>query len=449
MAYANDRLFVSEITLVSDSTICGTTGGEVFSYRSESPLAVVGGYTVDDVSAAVRAPTVRPRWRIAFLSPDDEVRGYIPEEDILSGGTYNENYQSGQRRSLNFSLLDENRKYSVGVNGIWFMTRFGLELGIGMPDGGTAWVRRGVYIAQQPSQSHSTDRDVLQVSAADKWCLFSGPSGRLESTYEIEEGSKIIPIIESIQAIDRESGVPFDSKPLVVHPSLAEKTTQAKITMNAGQTYADILLELATQMSAEIFYNSIGQLTIMPVTETSLDDGKASSWDFIEEDGELDSLSFSFNVSEVFNRVIVIGSTASGQYHRAEASNDDPASPTSVQRIGVRTASIINDANITADYLADERAQYELRKILLLRTSTSFSTPLNPFPEINGIITVTSPYFDMQRQRFVVQSISCPIDYSGTMSITASSVWNLPFLMRSDDRIAFDGPYRDTLGGFI
>jgi len=428
MAYWNDRLFVSEDTYVSDSTIVGLGNGDVFEYLSESPLAVMGAYTIEEVKRAVRSSTVSPRWRIAFLNHDDTVKSYIPEEDILLGGSYSENYQSGQRRSLSFTLFDDGSKYSVGVNGIWFMTRFGLEMGITMPDGGIAWVRMGVFVAQQPSQQHSSDRDVVQVSCADKWCLFSGPSGRLESTYEIETGSKIIPIMESILATDRENGVFLDSSPMVVHPSLMGKITQSKITMTAGQTYADILLELATQLSAEIFYNSVGQLTVMPLVETSLDDGKASSWDFGED--ELDALSFSFNASEVFNRVIVIGSNAKGRYHRAEASNDDPASPTSVGRIGSRTASIINDANITADYLAEERAQYELRKILLLRTSTSFNVPLNPFPQINGIVTVSSPYLDMVRERFVVQSISCSLDYSGTMSVSASSVWNLPFLTR-------------------
>ena len=432
MAYWNDRLFVSETTYVSENTICGTYGGDVFDYTSESPPAVLGGYPIKEVMAAVRSPTIRPRWRVSILSSDDQVRRYIPEEDLLTGGSYSENYQSGQRRSLSFSVLDDDGKYSVGVNGVWFMSRFGLEMGIGMPDGGVAWVKRGVYIAQQPSHQHSSDRDIIQVSCADKWSLFSGPSGRLESTYEIESGSKIIPIIESIQMTDRESGVPFDSQPLIVHPSLVGKVTQSKVTMNAGQTYADMLLELATQMSAEIFYNSVGQLTIMPLHEMSLDDGKASSWDFDEGQGEIDSLGFSFNVSEVFNRVIVIGSTSNGSYHRAEASNNDPSSPTSVQRIGVRTASIINDANITSDYLAEERAQYELRKILLIRTSTSFNTPLNPFPTVNGVVTITSPYYNMVKERFVVQSISCSIDHSGTMSISASSVWNLPFLTHSD-----------------
>lgn len=407
--------------------------GEVLEFVSESPLAALGAYRLDEVARAVRSPTVRPRWRLSWLNPDDTVKSYIPLEDLVMGGSYSENYQSGQRRSLSFTLFDDDAgKYSVGVNGVWFMTRIGLEMGIGMPDGGTAWVRRGVYVAQQPTHQHSSDRDTIQVSCADKWCLFSGPSGRLENTYEIESGSRIVPIVESILATDRESGVFLDSRPPVVHPSLMGATTQAKITMNAGQTYADILLELATQMSAEIFYNSVGQLTIMPLSETSLDDGKASSWDFDEGLGEIDSLSFSFNSSEVFNRVIVIGSTSNGSYHRAEASNDDPSSPTSVQRIGVRTAQIVNDANITTDYLAEERAQYELRKILLLRTPTSFNTPINPFPAANGVITLTSSHFGMVRQRFVVQSLSIPLDYSGTMSVSASSVWNLPFLTRSD-----------------
>lgn len=432
MANPYDRLFITTTGYVSDRVVCGISGGDVFDYSSDSPLAVVGGYTIKDVMAAVRSPTVRPRWRISVLSLDDEVRGYLPEEDILTGGSYSENYQSGQRRSLSFSLLDDDRKYGVGVNGVWFVSRFGLEMGVGMPDGGVAWVKRGVYVAQQPSVQHSSDRDVVQVSCADKWCLFSGPSGRLESTYEIESGSKIVPIIESILSTDRENGVPLDSQPVSVHPSLADKRTQSKITMNAGQTYADILLELATQMSAEIFYNSAGQLTVVPLVEISLDDGKASSWDFDEGMGEIDSLNFSFNASEVFNRVIVIGSTSNGAYHRAEASNDDPSSPTSVQRIGLRTASIVNDANITTDYLAEERAQYELRKILLLRTSVSFNTAINPFPAINGVITVTSGYYGMLRERFVVQSISCSLDHSGSMSVSASSVWNLPFLTRSD-----------------
>lgn len=425
-------LYASESTYVSERTICGVDSTDVFEYYSESPFALPGGYTPQDIAAAVRAPTVAPRWRIWLLNPDDTVNALVPPTDLISGGNYSENYQSGQRRSLSFTLFDDDKTYGVGVNGIWFNTRIKLEMGLKMPDGGTAWITRGVYVVQNVEKSHSSNRDVISVSAADKWSLFDRASGTLESTYEIPRDQEIIPIVESILAMDRESGSPLDSLPPVVHPSFVGKRTQTSVTMNAGQTYAAILLELATQLSAEIYYNSTGHLTIMPYQETTRDDGKASLWDFKEEASEIDSLSFGFNSSEVFNRVIVIGSTANGQYHKAEASNEDPTSPTSVGRLGVRTAPIINDSNITTDYLAEERAQYELRKILILKTSVSFNTPINPFPTANGVITISSPHYGMLRQRFVIQSVSCSLDYSGTMSVSASSIWNLPFLTRAE-----------------
>lgn len=416
---------------VSETTVHSTGYGEVLAYESASPFAFAGPYSAEEIEGAIRRDSYSPRWRICTLNSDDSIREEIPLHDIASGGSYSENYQDGQRRTLSFSLYNETGKYTPGVNGVWITTRVSLDMGVLMPDGGLAWFRRGVYVVNQPSISHSSDRDTVQISAGDKWSLFSGALGALESTYEIPVGSPIPDVVRDILLVDRESGEPLDSTPPSIHPALMGKTTQATITMNAGQTYADLLLELATQASAEIFYNSVGSLTMVPLSETSLDNGKASQWDF--DEGQVQSLDFSFSAQEVFNRVIVIGSTSNGQYHRAEASNDDPSSPTSVGRIGVRTASIINDANITTDYLAEERAQYELRKILLLRTPVSLNVPVNPFVMSNGVVTVSSPALSMSRERFVVQSVSYPLDYSGVMSLSVASVWNLPFLTRSDD----------------
>ena len=404
----------------------GVVVGEVTEYESDPRDDIAGEYSIEQIERASLHGESAPRWRICILNPDDTVREEIPPEDIAVGGSYSESYQNGQRRSLSFTLYNDDGKYTPGVNGMWLTTRVSLEMGIVMPDGGVAWFKRGVYVVNQPTVTHSSDHETVQVSAGDKWTLFSGALGALESTYEIPANSRIADVIGDILMTDRETGIPLDSKPPSIHPAIAAKRTQATITMNAGQTYADLLLELATQASAEIFYNSVGTLTLVPLTETSFDDGKPSLWDFGED--QVQGLDFSFSAQEIFNRVIVIGSTANGQYHRAEASNTDPQSPTSVGRIGVRTASIINDSNITADYLAEERAQYELRRILLLRTPVSLTAPINPFVMVNGVVTMTSPALKMARERFVVQSVSYPLDYSGTMTVSASSVWNLPFL---------------------
>ena len=423
---------VSELRYVSDETICGMAGGDVLSYESELPPGMFGSYSSKEVAWAIRRQTVAPRWRLYFLYHDDSIQAEIPQEDLILGGSFSENYQSGQRRSLSFTLFNESGLYTPGVNGIWMNARARLDMGITMPDGGVAWVRMGVYVLSSTDMQHSSDRDAVSVSMSDKWALFSGAAGTLQSTYEIPVNQEIGPIIEGILRSDTEAGVPLDSQPPRIHPSLYHKKTQSTISKDVGSTYADLLLELATQLSAEMFYDSTGRLVVAPLDEVSLDSGKASSWDFMENEGEFDSLNFSFSAQEIYNRVIVIGSTANGQYHRAEASNDDASSPTSVGRIGVRTAPIINDSNITTDYLAEERAQYELRKILLLRSSVSINVPMNPFVEVNGVVTLSSPKFGMGRERFVVQSRSFSLDYSGIMSVTASSVWNLPFLTRSD-----------------
>jgi len=412
-------------------TVSGTSWGEVMSYSSDSPLAFAGGYSAEDVADAVSYGGAAPRWRLTLLNSDDSVRREIPEEDIALGGSYSENYQNGQRRSLSFSLYNEDGRYTPGVNGTWITDRIGLEMGLRMADGGTAWFKRGVYAVSQPSVAHSNDQDLVQVSAGDKWSLLSGASGTLGDTYEVPSGSLCADVIAGILLSDRGDGGPIDVRPPFIHPSLRNKRTQATITMSAGQTYADILLEIATQLSAEVFYNSEGTLTVLPIEEASLDNGKASQWDFDED--QVKAISFSFSAQEIYNRVIVVGSTSGGQYHRAEASNEDPSSPTSVSRIGVRTAPIINDANITTDRLAQERAQYELRKVLLLRTPIAFEARINPLITVNCVITISSPFLLMGKERFVVQSVSHSLDHSGSMTVSAASTSNLPFLVDSSE----------------
>jgi hypothetical protein len=104
-----------------------------------------------------------------------------------------------------------------------------------------------------------------------------------------------------------------------------------------------------------------------------------------------------------------------------------------VSRIGARTAPIINDANITTDRLAQERAQYELRKVLLLRTPIAFEARINPLITVNCVITISSPFLLMGKERFVVQSVSHSLDHSGSMTVSAASTSNLPFLVDSSE----------------
>ena len=135
----------------------------------------------------------------------------------------------------------------------------------------------------------------------------------------------------------------------------------------------------------------------------------------------------SFDLSSVINRIIVVGGSSNSETYRAVSVNDNPASPLCYQRIGYKTASPINDTNITSKKLAQERADYELRQKLILKSSVSSEIRYNPLLMVNNLINITDEFFELKNESFLLQSISCPIDYSGSMSITTSNIKNIPF----------------------
>ena len=371
---------------------------------------------------------VGSRWRIYVLFPDETVNYEIPQDDIQLGGSYSENYQDGQRRSLSFSLYNETGKYSININTFWANTKLRLDRGVELNDGTVIWFQSGVFVVSQAQNTLGVSQKMVQITAKDKFSLFEEKTGTLETTYEIPVGSDIESVIKDILLFNNGSGEPLDVRPIMYHSSLKGKKTQVTISKSAGETFGSILLDLATQLSAEIFYNATGNLTLIPTNEASLDVDKPLIYDYNADKGDMSGLDFTYDMSSIINRVIIVGSSLTGGVVTATAVNDDPGSPLCYQRIGFRTGSVINDSNITTQYLAEERAQYELRKQLILKSSTNLTVLFNPLLSVNNLIAITSEYYGLARDKFLIQSISCSLDYSGTMSISVSNIKNLPLV---------------------
>ena len=130
----------------------GLASGDVLS------LSVMNGDTyldsnvsIAELNELINSPILRPRYRIFLLHPDETIDYQIPDEDILlSGSSYSEQYQNGQRRSLSFSLYNTDKKYTPSVNTLWAESKFALDLGIEKDDGSIVWKRSGVYVAKEP-----------------------------------------------------------------------------------------------------------------------------------------------------------------------------------------------------------------------------------------------------------------------------------------------------------
>ena len=85
---------------------------------------------------------------------------------------------------------------------------------------------------------------------------------------------------------------------------------------------------------------------------------------------------------------------------------------------------------MTSEFLAQERADYELRKKLIIGSSVSISTFFNPILDVNSVVGVTDKFFGFEQERFLIQSISYSLDYSPSMNITVSNLNNFAFLTK-------------------
>lgn len=385
---------------------------------------------IEDLIFQINNNVVSSTFRFLVLYPDETINYEIPPEDIKSGGSWSENYQNGQRRSVSFTLYNENDNYTPDINTFWTGTRLRLEMGINLVDGQTVWFQKGVFVINKITPSKSSSGKEVQISASDKYSLFEDNTGKIDTTYEIPVNTDIEEAIRSILLTDMGNGFPLDSQNIIYHSSFKGKTTQATISKSAGDTLGSILLELATQLSAEIFYNTSGQLVLAPINEVTSDQDKPLIYEFETAKGDISQLDFSFDMNQIINRIIVIGSSNNGGVYKSIAVNDDPASPLCYQRVGYRTGNIINDSNITSDVLAEERADYELRQQLVIKSSTSASVLFNPLLEVNNLIAISDDSFALNHERFLLNSLSCSLDFSSQMSITFTNLKNLPFVTK-------------------
>lgn len=407
---------------IIQSNIAGSH--DVLAYYFENDEYIDQDIDIDLLRQKIDFNFTTPSYKIYVLYPDENINYEIPNECIKTGGSYNENYQNGQRRTLSFTLYNEEGKYLPTINTLWIGTRLRLDVGVQYLNT-TVWFVKGIFVINKISPTLGVEGKEVSISANDKFSLFESGLGKLESSYTVEEGNEIEEVIKTILKTDLGNGSIFDPQPLIYDPVFKGKKVQVDISKSAGETYGSILMDLATQLSAEIFYNSYGNLTFCQITEVGKDADKPLIYDFDADEGGLSQLNYDYDYETAVNRIVVLGSSQDGNVYQAIAVNRDEGSPFCYQRIGYRTGEIINDSNIYSDILAEERAEYELRQKLILKTTSTSEVLFNPFLTVNNLIGITSSFYNLRHARFLLQSISFSLDFSGKMSMTFTNINNL------------------------
>lgn len=370
-----------------------------------------------------------PRFRISLLHFDGTLKRRFNPSDLASGGSYQENFQSGQRRSLSFSLINKHGQFSPSVNSLWVDSRVFFECGMWLPQFGiTIWFPKGVFVIDSVKSSNKGGERRVEVSCSDKFKLLEGSSGRLSSTYVVPSNILLRDVVPDLLLLDDGAGRPLDSQPVMIHSSLSGRVTPIKLTEQSGSTRGALLKNVCESVSGDVFYNSMGNLTIVPLEDIIKDTSKPLIYSYRASEGNFAGDDMNLNYEEIVNRVIVIGGTINGHNCRAEALNKGEVSAFSCDRIGYRTAPVINDPNISSDRLAKERAEFELRTATVQKTGFSISIFFNPLLTAGNTVSVSDEFFGLKETRFTIQSVSFGLDFGGDMSITIANINNLQFV---------------------
>lgn len=409
----------------------GFTSGELLAVDfddKELDGYITAESDVVGLQRAISDNIVQSTFRIYVLYPDETIAYEIPSADIKTGGSYNENYQNGQRRTLSFTLYNHEDNYTPDINHFWIGTKLRFDIGLQLLSGSVVWFQKGVFVVNSVSPSEVPGGREVSISAADKFSLLESGKGILGSSYTIPVNTDIYGLVQSILFTDCGDGYVLDPVPFLFNRALENKRTQAEIVKTAGDTLGSIILDIATQMSAEVFYNVVGQLVFAPINETTQDVDKPILYHYETDKGDISQLVFDLDYSNVVNRVVVVGTSSTGGTFSCDAVNDDASSPLCYQRIGYHTGDVITDSNIYSMQLARERAEYELRNQLILKSTVSATILNNPFLEVNNLISISDDFFNLRREKFLIQSIGCSLDFSNQMQISVSNINNLPFL---------------------
>ena len=391
--------------------------GEVLRLVDSSSISM--SYLTD----VLKRPTIKPRFRLFVLNPDETINYEVPEEDIIiNSGNFTENYQNGQRKSVNINLINVDGKYTPSINTIWVHDRFRFDIGLEF-DGQVYWFPRGIYILGNPSADHQDSDKQVSLTLVDKFAVLEGKAGTLEATYEIPVDSDIEQAIMGILTLDNGSGYPIDLKPIIYDRAFKGLKMPYTLSKDAGSTLGEMLLEIGTILNAEVYYNSQGNLCFININETTLDVQKASLWDYSDEDRDYSGATANYDFENAVNEVHVVGDNINNEIFSAMAKNENPVSPLCIQRIG-RRIEYINDSNIYSDDLAQQRANYELRKFGILKTTMNIQVSFNPLLFVNNLVTITDKYYNLTRERFLIQSISYTIGNESQMTVSCSNIVN-------------------------
>lgn len=356
---------------------------------------------------ALRSHICKRIFKIEFLDENMITTGERAL-DVLNG-SLNIELNSNARRSCSLTFDNSRRMYIPNEDSeIWINKQFRLYTGLEI-DGKEFLNLRGTFVIGNPSISSNFSSKTASITGLDKWKLLDGTlNGELEDTMEIPSGSSIADAVNLVLTAAGDTISP------IVYAT--DVTTPSTIRKAPGSKYSEFLVELADFLSWEVFYDEEGRLRFQPPLDFETE---PSVWDFSTDEVTYRGSDHAYEFDKVKNVVKVTGDNIDAHTIYGIAEDTNIFSPFNIYKIPRNVKNIIDNI-IHTETFANQRAEYELSKLIALQESVSLKAfPIDIINE-GEIITIADESCDLHRDRCQVQSIVYPLRNEGEMTMT---VW--------------------------
>ncbi len=363
--------------------------------------------THQDYINALRNKAGERIMKLEFIDKYSQVVG--EDSHNVIDGSINIQLHANSRRNCSLVFMNKNGEYIPNEDSnFWINRQFKLYTGLEI-NGQEYWNLRGTFYVSNPTLDSNFSDITATIAGLDKWARIDGTlGGKLENPLSIEVGELVTDVVRDIFTLAGETETP------IIYPS--NMVTPYTINKASGDTYSSVLIDLANLLSWEVFYDVDGRPRFQPPVDSKKE---GSVWHFGTDEVSYHGASHTYKLDEIRNIVKVYGDNINGLLVTGIAEDQNIFSPTYVNKIG-RKPEIIEDNLIYSVDLANQRAVYELGKLVSLQESVNIKClPIDVISE-GDIITIEDEDIDLHRDRFQVQTISESLRFDSEATI---SVW--------------------------
>lgn len=379
-------------------------------------------YTLD-YENALKSNTYKMFVKIELLDHFEKTISELSKElSIENNGSISINYGQGVRRTCSLTFRDLDKKLLPNDNSlIWINQKFKIYIGIKTGEH-IYWWSQGVFVIKE----YSINDYKLNIEGIDKFGFFTADLNQhcLQGTYKIPYGTNYKSVITSTLGIDMGNGVPLDAIDPIIDISMVNDVLPYDISKDTNNYLGDVLIELATSLNADIYYDTHGQL-IVTASKSDTYPLEAPCWFFNTNNSNISKLSIKYDLGNVINVCKVYGTDVDGLIHSYIAKNNNPYSPTRISLIGEKFDKSEESDMCYDDKHCHDYAWYKLNQSSAVSMSASFSCPIIPHLDVNKIVSVTDYKNNWYQEHCLITSLTIPLSLN-EMSVSVSNIKYLP-----------------------